>query len=197
LSAGILAGVKSMRSVQVQYPSGREVLNSYWGFLKHGGLVLDEPSDLAEGDPITLDVRIRTLKQSYHFVAQVVRRASDGHRVFVAFDAGQDQDVMLNAAWADTHECPQRKHRRFPVSSEIRYTISDDPAHVATGRLMNVSRGGCCMKGSHSVPVGARLRMSAEGFELIGKVRWLTKGCEMGIEFVPSAAAEQLLRQSA
>jgi hypothetical protein len=186
-----------MRSVQVQYPSGREVLNSYWGFLEHGGLVLDEPRDLAEGDPIALDVRIRTLKQSYRFVAKVVRRASDGQRVFVAFDAGQEQDVMLNAAWADTHECPQRKHRRFVVTSEIRYAVSDDPAHVGTGRLMNLSRGGCCFKGSQPVPVGARLRMSADGLELMGKVRWLTKSCEMGIEFVPSPAAEQLLRLSA
>ena len=45
-----------MRSVQVQFASGREVLNSYWGFLRNGGLVLAEPWDLSEGDSVGFDV---------------------------------------------------------------------------------------------------------------------------------------------
>jgi Tfp pilus assembly protein PilZ len=185
-----------MRNVQVLFPSGREVLNSYWGFLQHGGLVLSEPRDLREGDALVLDVKIRSLKQSYQFAASVVRRAPDGERAFVAFDEGQDQEVMLNAAWADTHEVPQRKHRRFPVTSEVRYAAADKPEASGHGRLMNLSRGGCCLKGTLALAVGTRVRLQAGDFELFGKVRWVTPAGEMGIEFV-APVADELFKQSA
>ena len=45
-----------MRSIQVQLASGREVLNSYWGFLRNGGLVLADPHDLTEGDDVIVDL---------------------------------------------------------------------------------------------------------------------------------------------
>jgi hypothetical protein len=185
-----------MRSVQVQFPSGRELLNSYWGFLKHGGLVLREPRDLKEGDLLLLDVKIRSLKQSYRFEANVVRRSADGERAFVAFGAGQDEaSVMLNAAWADTHDVPQRKHVRVPVSDEISYSASD--GSEAAGHLVNWSRGGCAVKGTVPVPVGSKVHVLARGIDFEGKVRWTTPACEMGIEFVqPGPAIEALLRLS-
>jgi hypothetical protein len=185
-----------MRSVQVQFPSGREVLNSYWGFLQHGGLVLEEPADLREGDALVLDVKIRSLKQTWKFAASVVRRAPDGVKAFVAFDEGQDQEVMLNAAWADTHEVPQRKHRRFPMTSDVRYSAAEKADQEGHGRLMNLSRGGCRLKGTVGFAVGTRVRLEAGNFELFGKVRWATPGNEMGIEFV-APAADELLQKSA
>ena len=54
-----------MRSIQVQFASGREVLNSYWGFLRNGGLVLADPQNLIEGDDVIVDVKIKSLKRSY------------------------------------------------------------------------------------------------------------------------------------
>ena len=51
----------------------------------------------------------------------MVKRAPDGNRAFVAFDEGQEQDMMLNAAWADSHEVPQRKHRRYPTGNKVLY----------------------------------------------------------------------------
>ena len=87
-----------MRSIQVQFASGREVLNSYWGFLKNGGLVLADPNDLTEGDNVVLDVKIKSLKRSYKLAARVVKRAPDGNRAFVAFNEVQSQDIILNAA---------------------------------------------------------------------------------------------------
>src|ERR1700761_4157084 len=118
-----------MRSIQVQFASGREVLNSYWGFLRNGGLVLAEPWDLTEGDSVVLDVRIKSLKRSYKLAARVVKRAPDGQRSFVAFEAGQEQDVMLNAAWADSHEVPQRKHRRYPSENSVLYAGNGEGTH--------------------------------------------------------------------
>ena len=190
-----------MRSVQVQFPSGREVLSSYWGFLKNGGLVLREPKDLNEGDSIVLDVRIKSLKQSYKFAGRVVKRTpvttGDDHRAFVAFNEGQDQEVMLNAAWADTHDVPQRKHRRYPGGGDVRYATLEQPSREVRGRILDVSPGGCRLKGSVALPVGARVRVNALGLELDGQVRWSTPGNEMGIEFSrPDLVVQALLDKS-
>ncbi len=174
-----------MRSVQVQFPSGREVLSSYWGFLENGGLVLKDPKDLNEGDSILLDVRIKSLKQTYRFLGRVVKRtpAPSEHKAFIAFAEGQDQQMMLNAAWADTHDVPQRKHRRYPGGGDVRYASYETPEQRAKGHILDVSPGGCRLRGPIALPVGARVLVNALGIELDGQVRWTTPGNEMGIEF--------------
>jgi hypothetical protein len=183
-----------MRSVRVQFPSGREVLANYWGFLQHGGLVLRDRADLPEGEPVELDVQIKSLKQTYHFRGQVVKRTEAEPRTFVAFSEGQDQEVMLNAAWADTHDVPQRKHRRYPVGREVRYADASTPERAQRGRLLNVSPGGCRLKGSQVLPAGARVKVNALGLALDGQVRWSTPGGEMGIEFSrPDLVVQALL----
>jgi len=154
-----------MRSIQVQFASGREVLNSYWGFLKNGGLVLADPHDLLEGDSVVLDVKIKSLKRSYKLAARVVKRAPDGQRAFVAFDEGQEQDVMLNAAWADSHEVPQRKHRRYATGNKVLYSQSEAATATHAGQILDVSPGGCRLRGPHLCPVGARVRVIAMGIE--------------------------------
>jgi hypothetical protein len=190
-----------MRSIQVQFASGREVLNSYWGFLRNGGLVLADPRDLTEGDSVVLDVKIKSLKRSYKLAAHVVKRAPDGQRAFVAFDEGQEQDLMLNAAWADSHEVPQRKHRRYPTGSHVLYAAGGDgsPRDGSThaGQILDVSPGGCRLRGPHVLPVGARIRVIALGIELDGQVRWCAGGREMGVEFQKPALVVQALLDGA
>jgi hypothetical protein len=182
-----------MRSIQVQFASGREVLNSYWGFLKNGGLVLADPHDLLEGDNVVLDVKIKSLKRSYKLAARVVKRAPDGQRAFVAFDEGQEQDVMLNAAWADSHEVPQRKHRRYVTGNKVLYNLNGQTSSTHAGQILDVSPGGCRLRGPHLLPVGARVRVIAMGIELDGQVRWTAGGREMGIEFQKPALVVQAL----
>lgn len=178
-------GDRATRNVEVQFPSGREVLSSYWGFLKNGGLVIKDGKDLKEGDALILDVRIKSLKQSYRFAGRVVKRTLDASRLFVAFDEGQDQEMMLNAAWADTHDVPQRKHRRYPgkLNAEVRYVAEASPDRPGRGRVVDVSPGGCRLKGNVPIPVGSRIKVTATGIDLDGQVRWTTAGNEMGIEF--------------
>jgi hypothetical protein len=187
-----------MRSKEIVFASGRELLNSYWGFLRHGGLVL-ERDDFQEGEALTLDVKILSLKKSYRLSAKVARLSSEGSRAFVAFDEGQIQDVMLNAAWADSHEVPQRKHRRYPFSTEVRYTpAKTDSDGAARGWMVNLSPGGCCLKGASAYPVGTPLRLVAHGIELNGLVRWTTAAREMGIEFTkPGSVVQALLDEAA
>jgi hypothetical protein len=182
-----------MRSIQVQFASGREVLNSYWGFLRDGGLVLADPQNLIEGDDVIVDVKIKSLKRSYKLAARVVKRAPDGQRAFVAFDAGQEQDLMLNAAWADSHEVPQRKHRRYPTGNKVLYAATSETQATHAGQILDVSPGGCRLKGPHLFPVGARVRVIALGIELDGQVRWTAAGREMGIEFQKPAMVVQAL----
>jgi hypothetical protein len=186
-----------MRSIQVQFASGREVLNSYWGFLKNGGLVLADPNDLAEGDNVVLDVKIKSLKRSYKLAARVVKRASEGNRAFVAFDEGQEQDVMLNAAWADSHEVPQRKHRRYPTGNHVLYAQPGSSEATHAGQILDVSPGGCRLRGPQLIPVGGRVRVIAMGIELDGQVRWTAGGREMGIEFQKPALVVQALLDQA
>ena len=128
----------------------------------------------------------------------VVRRTPDeeGEKIFVAFDAGQDQEVMLNAAWADTHEVPQRKHRRYPVTNAVTYFGVEPSSPPLEGRMMNLSRGGCRVQGAAPLPVGTRLTIEAGGYKLDGKIRWTSPSGEMGIEFL-QPAADALLNKSA
>jgi PilZ domain-containing protein len=185
-----------MRSIQVQFASGREVLNNYWGFLRNGGLVLVDPHDLTEGDSVVLDVKIKSLKRTYKLAAHVVKRAPDGARAFVAFDEGQEQDLMLNAAWADSHEVPQRKHRRYPTGTQVLYAGGNEaPTHA--GQILDVSPGGCRLRGPHILSVGARIRVLAVGIELDGQVRWSAGGREMGVEFQKPALVVQALLDEA
>ena len=96
-----------MRSIQVQFASGREVLNSYWGFLKNGGLVLADPVDLSEGDNVVLDVKIKSLKRTYKLAARVVKRVPEGNRAFVAFED------LLAVRWMQ--------------SRRLRYDVTEEP----------------------------------------------------------------------
>jgi hypothetical protein len=184
------------RSIRVQYPSGRELLASYWGFLDSGGLVLHEAADLKEGDLVTLNVSIQSLKQSYRFSGKVAKRsapAAGAPHAFIAFDNGQAQQELLNAAWADSHDVPQRKHRRYIGGGEVRYARIDRPDETVEGEIVDVSPGGCRLKGALVLPIGARVRVDAQGLELIGQVRWVTRGREMGIEFLRPGLAVQAL----
>jgi PilZ domain len=183
-----------MRNIDVQFPSGREVLRSYWGFLRSGGLVIDGSRDIGEGEALMVQVRIQSLKQSYHFAGRMVKRSTDGARAFIAFNEGEDQDSMLNAAWADSDGVPQRKHRRFPAEDEVRYAVGAATELVA-GRLLDLSPGGCRLRGVSALPVGSRLKMRALGLELDGQVRWTTPGNEMGIEFSKPELVRRRLQQ--
>jgi hypothetical protein len=168
-----------MRVAQVEYPSGREMLRAYWGFLATGGLILGEPAGLAEGDAVRLDVKITSLKKVYHLTGHV-KKADDG-RALVAFDDDQAHGELLNAAWADSHGVPQRRHRRYDLGLQVRYRIGDAQGR---GRIVNLSRGGCCLEAEHTLRIGTRLHLEGEGFAIDGRVRWAKAASrQMGIEF--------------
>lgn len=195
----------SMQTLAVEFPSGRELLGSWWGFLRDGGLIVGEPlgtvpEELSEGDPVVLEVRVRTLKTAYRLTGRLVRRQPPNGvpaRAFVAFDPGQDQDVMLNAAWADTYDVPQRKHRRVVRAGEAVYRV--DGGAEARCEVVDVSPFGIRLRAPSAMRVGARLQVrfvdsGLPAHTLEGKVRWSSARGEAGVEFArPALVVQQLL----
>ena len=173
-----------MRTTRVVYPTGRELLSSYWGFLASGGITLDaergEPSAFCEGDAIVVDVRIASLRKEYRLAGHI-RRRFDG-RALVAFDVGEPQDMLLNAAWADGQEVPERRHRRWPVNVPVHFRSGDGEGE---GVVVDLSRGGLCLEADTLLRVGTVVTVTGPGIVADGRVRWMgTKPRRhFGVEF--------------
>lgn len=202
-----------MRTLQVQFTSGREVLGHYWGLLSGGGLSLEqqdleELSDgaaavgLTEGvgflpdEIFRLRVHVRSVKKAYELEVQVLdqRVSTDGRQVVVAFLPHSRPDDLLDAAWADGCDSPQRRFRRLPLQLEVRYDRLDGRERGGRlGRLLNLSSGGCCVEGAGLPPPGTQVLLTtvprgpvAEQVQLMGRVRWTERpeAGMMGIEFL-------------
>lgn len=178
-------GESFMRLTRLEYPSGREVLRDYWGFLSSGGLLLGERIEAvtvgtADGEAVTVDVHISSLRKQFRLAGHL-RRTDDG-RSLIVFERGQPQD-LLNAAWADGEGVPERRHRRWEVPSrvEVRYRLSND---AGEGLLLNLSRGGCCLQLASPVRAGVPIQVRLAGEVIDGRVRWSRPSpCIVGIEF--------------
>jgi Tfp pilus assembly protein PilZ len=178
-----------MKQVTVTFPNGRDLLASYWGLLANGGLVLPEPAGLNVGDPVTLEVSIASMERRYVLRGRVVRtppHAEDSlGTVVIAFDPGEPHDLLLSAAWAETENVPPRRSRRFPLDVDVRF---HPPGHdELSGRLVNVSLGGCCLRVARGsdhgkIAVGENLTIISPRSRLSGVVRWSEGSCR-GIEF--------------
>ena len=181
-----------MRSARVEYPSGRELLAAYWGFLGSGGLVVPAGALSSSGDtlaaggddgvefePLLLEVRIASLRKEYRLCGRVKR--TDGEAVVIAFDEDQAQDILLAAAWADGQGVPERRHRRWNLELPVRFRTYDCEG---SGRLVNVSRGGCCVRVDTDIRMGARIFLVGELFLVDGVIRWARSGSHLvGVEF--------------
>ena len=175
-----------MRTARVDFPSGRELLAAYWGFIGSGGLVVAEGTlevgaavEGDVGDPVVLEVRIASLRKEYRLAGHIRRKDDLG--AVVAFDEGQAQDMLLAAAWADGQDVPERRHRRWNVEVPVRFRSLDGEG---AGRLVNLSRGGCCLRLDAPVGGHARIYIVGERFLVDGVIRWARSGNRLvGIEF--------------
>lgn len=206
-----------MRTLQVQFVSGREVLGHYWGLLSGGGLALrlgvDAVADgrpYASGDRVRLHVQVQSVKKSWELEVQVLElrtTESGGQQLMVSFLPGEAPDEMLDAAWADGCDAPQRRSRRLPSHTPVRYERLDGgPMDGREGRLVNLSAGGCCVEGPALPPPGTQVLLTTlpagaredTTVKLVGRVRWTERpeGGYMGIEFLGTAPEVGHLLQS-
>ena len=191
-----------VKSLKVAFPAARDLLNAYWGLLANGGLVLPSPPyGLEQGDRIALEVTIESASLTCALGGQVVRHpgTSTGpsdDRIVIAFDPGEPQDILLDAAWAEIDNVPARRERRFPLDVDIRFSPAGGPDEVAlSGRLVNLSLGGCCLRvpRSHDGPkvrVGEPLTLISSKSKVSGVVKWSDGSCR-GIEF-PTPATDDI-----
>jgi len=172
-----------MRRARLEYPTGRELLAAYWGFLGSGGLTLPAPAAVldgaGDGEAVELEVHIASLRKHYQLAGRV--RHCHGGSSVVAFDAGQSQDVLLSAAWADGQGVPERRHRRADVVAPVRFRTFE---REGQGRLLNVSRGGCSLEVDAAIRPGTRVFVVGDGFVVEGVVRWAKADNRLlGVEF--------------
>lgn len=188
-----------MRSLQVQFASGREVLGHYWGLLSGGGLAVavgeDQP---AAGEQVRLSIHVCSIKKTYVLDVQVleVRHAEDGTQAMVAFLPQSSPAELLDAAWADGCDAPQRRSRRLPLQAQVRWEPLDGAQMEGrNGRLVNLSAGGCCVEGAALPAPGTQVLLTTQPagsrgpLRLLGRVRWTERpeGGLMGVEFVGAA----------
>ncbi len=177
-----------MKSIEIIFTTGRDVLKAYWGFLSNGGLVLHDTHDLQLGDPVALRVTIASSQREYKLRGHVVRRPDVSHatpdRTVIEFAPGEPHDLLLSAAWAETDNVPARRHRRQHVDREIAVRLPDGGS-VLTGRMLNVSLGGCCVNisgGASRVRAGETVELSAADTRTQGLVRW-QRADDLGVQF--------------
>ncbi|MBI4510638.1 MAG: PilZ domain-containing protein [Deltaproteobacteria bacterium] len=178
------------KRVEVLFPSGKDVLNSYWGYLSTGGLVIRDEVGLEVGDFVEIDARIESTQQRHLLRGHVVhRRGARGAiaRVVIAFSPGEPQDLLLSSAWADADNVPARRHRRFPSSTPVTlgYPVEGQmERHDAL--LLNISRGGACLRVpqelARPLAVGGPILLVDPRGTVSAEIRW-RRGNEVAIEF--------------
>jgi Tfp pilus assembly protein PilZ len=179
-----------VKSIEITFTTGREVLQAYWGFLSNGGLVLHEEHGLELGDPVALRVTIASSQREYKLRGHVVRRPDVSHaspeRTVIEFAPGEPHDLLLSAAWSETDNVPARRHRRQHVDREIGVRTPEAGVTPLHGRLLNVSLGGCCVNvagGANRVRAGDMVELLATGGTTAqGLVRW-QRADDLGIQF--------------
>lgn len=180
-----------VKRVQVTFASGKQVLDSYWGFLANGGLILPSSDELKVGDEVAIDVIVESLHREFGFRGQVVNRPPSHSWVdvaYIAFHPGQPHDMMLSAAWAEADHTAARRSQRRPCDVEVRYqpvgTLADGSTTLI-GRMMNVSEAGALVRAPVLFPVGTQLTILLDGAEVRALVAWKLEppGMLMGLAF--------------
>lgn len=162
------------KTVDVRFADGRRALNAYWGYLSDGGLVLDEPESLVEGELVALNVHIEASRMQHRVCGRVVSCRPQRRQAVVAFRAGES-GRFLHAVLADNQ-----------VDVVVRFGAAADSHVVATARMLSVSSDGCCVRLSiehaSAFPVGSRVRIETPRLRVDGCVVWAL-GNERGVMF--------------
>lgn len=128
-------------AIDVCFGSGEELLNSYWGYLTGGGLIIADPG-LEVGSGLSMRVKIDSSDTHYRLRGTIVKREPDTDKAIIAFRSGEAHDMLLSEALADTENVAPRRFARFEVEQPVQ-AVSGETRSTAT--LLNLSREGGCL----------------------------------------------------
>jgi PilZ domain len=180
-----------VKTVQVTFASGKQILDAYWGYLANGGLVLPASPELVVGDELELQVRLESQQRQWRFLAVVVKRPPSHDWIdvaYISFHPNQPHDLLLSAAWAEAEHTAARKSHRHSCDLPVRYAPAEASADGSTtllGRLMNVSENGALIRAGILFPVGTEMTVDIEGLQVRAWVAWRLDppGMLMGLSF--------------
>jgi hypothetical protein len=175
-------GELKVKQLDVRFGSGQEVLTAYWGFLSDGGLVIPDRGELNLGQLVRLRVHIASSETDCDLGGKVVRLHQRDQQAIVAFDPGEPHDMLLTAALAETDDVPARAYQRHAVALPVEASGSSGDA---TGRLVDLSCGGCCVRlddAAELFAVGEDIGVTTQEFRATGTVVW-AHGQDRGVSF--------------
>jgi Tfp pilus assembly protein PilZ len=177
-----------VKSIEITFKNGRDVLRSYWGFLSNGGLVLgDRYANILEvGDRVNVKVAIESSGHEYQLRGQVVRRPDVSHMApegtVIEFAPGEPHDLLLSAAWSETENVPARRYHRQATRHDLQVRKN---GRLLSGRLLNISLGGCCVTvhgGAGLLRAGDQVELAVDEALAAGRVRW-QRADDVGVQF--------------
>ena len=129
-------------TIDVRFECGEDLLNSYWGYLTGGGLIIADPG-LEVGVALSMRIGISSSESEYRLHGTVVKREPDSGKAIIAFRAGEAHDMLLSEALADSENVAPRRHARFRLEHPVVATVGDTRVDAM---LVNLSREGCCLE---------------------------------------------------
>lgn len=175
--------------VEVNFGNGEDLLVSYWGYLRGGGLIIDDPG-IEVGDPIALHVTIKSSASMFRLKGHVVKRDLDATKSTVAFREGEAHDMLLSEALADgDEETAPRRYPRLPAAERAVTVLSGSFSGAAA--LVNVSEEGCCLllcnEDRPELQLDDEAIVLCGAIEATGRVAWI-RNTERGLLMSPEQA---------
>ncbi len=185
--------------VDVSFRSGDDLLNSYWGYLSGGGLIIPDPG-IDEGESLLMRVTLVGGEHVHALHATIVKRAPESSRAIVAFHPGQVHDMLLSEAIADSEDVAPRRYARFRLERPVVAMPHAVPRGLSTSdqcmvMLVNLSQAGCCVELPKSSGItlakGEQVEISHDGIQAIGTVVW-SRHRERGVQMTIKEAVPLL-----
>ena len=172
-------------AVEVCFGSGEDLLNSYWGYLTGGGLIIADPG-VDVGSPLSMRVSIASSSTQYRLRGTVVKREPDSAKAIVAFRAGEAHDMLLSEALAESENVAPRRFARFRLECPVSVSLDGEKLRVM---LVNLSQEGCCLELCHgdrdALPIDSEVAIDHGDIQALGTVVWcrhLERGLRMSID---------------
>ncbi len=201
-------GTGDVRKLLVEVTDSRALMKNYLADAPNGGIVVDTPPDVREGDVVELTCRIGSGDSVEEIVlrgAVLWRRRCDAHRVLagIGFFASEveKRERLLGSATAAPSRIT-RARPRYPVAMRVTYRTATD---FVVDYIRNLSSGGAFVASERPPPLGERvlLKLHPPGvrdpIEITGQVAWRRPGEGFGVKFTPESdyartRIEQLVR---